>query len=107
MRRRTAAINHALQTCSGCGAEKVEGTLYVHLALAAPIVEGIELPSQVQAGVDPAFGPEFRQQLPGHGRIKPQKLRRTGQCAFPAADVHAKDEFAIRIGAKLRHKRMG
>src|SRR5437879_2443395 len=52
--RRAAGIDDTAEASSAGGAEKILGALDINLPMTARVVNGIELPGQVQRGVDGA-----------------------------------------------------
>src|SRR5947207_2525023 len=77
--RRTARVNDAAKARAFRGAKKVLRPADIHLPVAARIVNGVELPGEVQSRVDGARLEKLVELFPGRRQIKFQQCRKAAE----------------------------
>ena len=105
--RGAAGINDAAEAGGVCGAEKILGALEIHLPMTARVMNGIELPGQVQPGVDGVGLEQVAQLPPRFGEVKLQELRQASDRRGPRPDIEAQDEFAVGLRAQPLDEALG
>src|SRR5437773_9347380 len=97
---RAARVDDALHARSRSGAKEILRAFDVHLPVAFRVVDGIELPGQVEGRVDVAGAEIVAQLAPRRCHVVAQKQSRTGDLGPAWPDVQPQDELDVGVGGE-------
>ena len=97
---RAARVDDALHARSRSGAKEILRAFDVHLPVAFRVVDGIELPGQVEGRVDVAGAEIVAQLAPRRRHVVAQEQSRTGDLGLAWPDVQPQDELDVGVGAE-------